>query len=45
VPGYDAAVRSVYILDASGTIRYIWTTENPGTVPDDEELRKALASF
>jgi len=43
--GYTAAVRSVFVLDAAGTVRYIWTTESPGVEPNYEELKKAVASF
>lgn len=43
VPGYTAARRSVFVLDANGTVTYVWGTENPGEEPDYAALKKALA--
>jgi peroxiredoxin len=45
LPGYTAAVRSVLILDAGGTVRYVWSTENPGVEPNYDDVKKALSSF
>jgi peroxiredoxin len=45
VPGYNASVRSVFVLDAAGTVRFLWATENPGTEPDYEAVRNAVASL
>ena len=45
IPGYKAAKRSVFVLDAGGTIRYVWITENPGVEPNYDEVRKAIGAF
>ena len=45
VKGYTAAKRSVFVLDASGVVKYVWVTETPGVEPPYEEIKKALASF
>ena len=41
--GYTAAKRSVFILDAQGTVRYAWISDDPGVEPPYDEVRKALA--
>jgi peroxiredoxin len=43
--GYTAAKRSVFVLDASGKVKYAWISENPGVEPNYDEIKKALASF
>lgn len=45
VKGYEAAKRSVFVLDAAGTVRYAWISENPGVEPDYEAVRAALAAI
>ncbi|MBI4535142.1 MAG: peroxiredoxin [Ignavibacteriae bacterium] len=45
LPGLTAAKRSVFVLDPSGTVRYAWITENPGTEPNYDEVKKAVASI
>jgi len=45
VPGYTASKRSVFILDGGGVVKYMWSTENPGTEPPYDEIEKALKSF
>ncbi len=40
--GYEAAKRSVFVLDAQGVVRYAWISENPGTEPNYEEVRSAV---
>jgi glutaredoxin-dependent peroxiredoxin len=45
LPGYVAAYRSVFVLDKSGIVKYLWVSENPGLEPPYEEVKKALASF
>lgn len=41
--GYTVAQRSVFILDAEGTVRFKWIADNPGQLPDltliHEELK------
>ncbi len=44
LPGLTVANRSVYILDAGGTIKYAWVSEtNPGADPPFDEIKAALA--
>jgi peroxiredoxin len=43
--GYTAAKRSVFVLDATGVVKYAWISENPGAEPNYDEVKKALASF
>jgi len=43
--GYTTAKRSVFVLDAQGTVKYAWVTENPGEEPKYDEINAALKSF
>jgi len=45
IPGYTAAKRSVFVLDAEGIVKYVWISENPGAEPNYDEVRKAVTSF
>ncbi|MDP6856313.1 MAG: redoxin domain-containing protein [Candidatus Thalassarchaeaceae archaeon] len=38
IDGYTVAQRSVFLVEADGTIGYAWYAENPGIEPDYEEL-------
>jgi glutaredoxin-dependent peroxiredoxin len=40
--GYNAAKRSVFVLDESGLIRYRWISDNPQVEPNYDEIRSAL---
>jgi glutaredoxin-dependent peroxiredoxin len=40
---YDAAKRSVFVLDKDGIIRYRWVSDNPLVEPNYDEIRSALA--
>jgi peroxiredoxin len=40
--GYTVAKRSIFIIDKSGTVQYVWTTENPEVEPDYTEIEAAL---
>jgi len=42
IPGFQAAKRSVFVLDSSGIVRYAWISDNPGVEPNYDELRKAV---
>ncbi len=42
IKGYEAAKRSVFVLDENGTVVYSWITDNPGELPDFDELRGVL---
>lgn len=41
--GYNAAKRSVFILDSNGVIAYKWVSEDPGKEPPYDELKRAVA--
>ena len=45
LPGYQAALRSVFILDKDGTVRYKWVSKDPGVEPNYAEVISALASI
>jgi len=45
IPGYVTANRSVFVLDATGTVKYAWISDNPGVEPNYDEVRKAVSSF
>ena len=40
--GYISSTRAVFIADSSGEITYKWIAENPGVLPDFEEIKKNL---
>ena len=40
--GYVSSTRAVFIADPSGKITYKWIAENPGILPDFEEIKKNL---
>lgn len=40
--GYTVAKRSIFIIDENGTVRYVWTTDNPTVEPDYEEIEATL---
>jgi peroxiredoxin len=42
--GYEAAKRSVFVLDKEGIVRYAWVSDNPGVEPNYDEVTKALAA-
>jgi glutaredoxin-dependent peroxiredoxin len=40
--GYSASKRSVFIVDANGSVKYVWISENPGIEPDYDAVAQAL---
>jgi peroxiredoxin len=40
--GYTVAKRSIFIVDQTGIVRYVWTTEDPTIEPNYTEIEKAL---
>ncbi len=44
VKGYNAAKRSVFVLDADGRVTYRWVTDNPLNEPDYPKIREHLAN-
>jgi len=44
--GYDAATRSVFIIDGDGTVQYVWATEDSqGNQPPYDEVKAAAAKL
>src|SRR5919204_98774 len=42
---YNAAKRSVFVLDSTGKIKYRWISDNPLIEPNYQEIRGALAKL
>ena len=40
--GYNAAKRSIFIVDSNGTTRYKWISDNPLVEPNYDEIRLQL---
>ena len=40
--GYTVAKRSIFILDQTGIVRYVWVSEDPSIEPNYEEILKTL---
>jgi peroxiredoxin len=38
----DVSERAVFVIDPHGFIRYAWLAENPGVMPNFEEIRAAV---
>jgi len=45
MPGYTAAKRSVFVLDADNTVHYQWISDNPGVEPDYAAIKEELKKF
>jgi len=43
-PLEGVAKRSVFVIGTDGKVRYVWISEDPGKLPNIEEVRKALES-
>ena len=43
--GYTVAKRSVFVLDEKGVVRYRWISEDPGILPNLDEVKEALAKI
>ena len=43
--GYTSSKRAVFVLDAQGTVKYAWVSDNPGVEPNYDEVKSAVASF
>ncbi len=41
--GYTAAKRSVFVLDASGNVKYKWVSDDPMVEPNYEEVQAAVS--
>ena len=44
IPGYTVAQRSVFVVEADGSIGYAWVADNPGQEPDYEAVLAHCAS-
>jgi peroxiredoxin len=42
---YNAAKRSIFVVDNAGMIRYKWVSDNPLLEPNYEEIKNALAKL
>ena len=42
VKGYDAAKRSVFIVDENATVTYKWVSDNPLNEPNYQEITNFL---
>ena len=45
IKGYTASKRSIFVLDKTGVVKYVWVTENPGVEPPYDEVTKAISAF
>ncbi len=43
--GYRTAKRAVFVLDAKGSVKYAWISDNPGVEPPYDDVKKAVAAF
>jgi peroxiredoxin len=41
--GYTASQRAVFVVDADGKITYEWIADEPGTLPDFDEVAQAAS--
>ena len=39
---YNAAKRSIYIIDKNGKVNYVWISENPLVEPNYSEIKESL---
>ena len=40
--GYTVAKRSIFIVNPNGTVKYVWTTDNPTIEPNYKEIETTL---
>jgi len=45
MPGYTAALRSVFVIDGGGTIKWSWLAPSQGTEPPYDEVKKAVSAL
>ncbi len=45
VKGYNAAKRSVFVLDSNGIIRYRWVSNDPLVEPNYEEIKEVIKNI
>ena len=43
--GYDAAVRSVFVIGKDGTVRWNWVAEAPPVEPPYDEVKSQVAAL
>jgi peroxiredoxin len=44
ISGYTVAQRSIFVVEADGSIGYVWVADNPGQEPDYEAVMAHCAS-
>ncbi len=37
--------RSAFVVDKTGVVRYVWVTENPGSLPNFDEIKAVLSQL
>ena len=42
VEGYISANRAIFVVDGEGIVRYRWVAPDPGTLPDFDQIKRAL---
>lgn len=42
---YNAAKRSIYIIDKTGKVNYLWVSENPLVEPNYNEIKESLKNI
>ena len=45
IPGHTVAVRSVFVIDKQGTLRWRWLAPNPGVQPDYDEVLSVISNL
>lgn len=45
VKQYNAAKRSVFVIDPNGTVKYKWVSDNPLIEPNYDEIRQVIKSI
>lgn len=45
VKQYNAAKRSVFVIDPNGTVKYKWVSDNPLIEPNYEEIKQAIKTI
>jgi peroxiredoxin len=45
VKGYNAAKRSVFVIDPEGTVKYKWVSDNPLIEPNYDEIKQVIRSI
>jgi len=41
----EVAKRSVFVVDTDGTLAYVWVSDNPGILPNFDEVQEAVSAL